>query len=324
MYRLDTLLYRTAKRQEGQTNVTALLEATHLNKAFGATRALDGFDLDVAAGEIVGLVGHNGAGKTTFARATAGLATLDGGRVRIAGEDVAHHARRVRPLLGLAPQELALYPTVTARENLLVFAGLYGIARRDAARRIDELAERLVLADVLDRRTRMLSGGQQRRLQAATAMIHRPRVLLLDEPTVGADPITRDALLAVVRAAADEGAAVVYTTHYLPELDTLDATLAVADHGRIVARGDRARLLASVPGHAVVVFDGPPPALSVPVTLSGAEIAVRDASVRITAPDPAGVLVPWLAAHPDAARHLRSIELHPPTLDDLYRHLVAA
>ena len=124
----------------------------------------------------------------------------------------------------------------------------YGLRRRDArSRQSSELTDQLALGGVLDRRVRDLSGGQQRRLQAATAMIHRPRVLLLDEPTVGADPITRDALLAVVRATAEEeGTAVVYTTHYLPELDTLDATLAVADHGRVIARGSRADLLATV------------------------------------------------------------------------------
>ena len=247
--------------------MTALLEATGVVKRFGDTVALDGFDLAVAAGEIAGLVGHNGAGKSTFARVTAGLVTPDAGTVRVDGMNASRAADRVRPILGLAPQELALYPTATARENLFAFAGLYGLRRRDARRRIDQLAGALALGDVLDRRVRDLSGGQQRRLQAATAMIHRPRVLLLDEPTVGADPITRDALLAVVRAAADEGAAVVYTTHYLPELDTLDATLAVADHGRVVARGSRAELLATVPGG--------------------------------------------------------DDELHPPTLDDLYRHLVS-
>jgi ABC-2 type transport system ATP-binding protein len=248
--------------------MTALLEATGVVKRFGDTTALDGFDLAVEAGEIAGLVGHNGAGKSTFARVTAGLVTPDAGTVRVDGMNASRAADRVRPILGLAPQELALYPTATARENLFAFAGLYGLRRRDARRRIDQLADALVLGDVLDRRVRDLSGGQQRRLQAATAMIHRPRVLLLDEPTVGADPITRDALLAVVRAAARDGAAVVYTTHYLPELDTLDATLAVADHGRVVARGGRAELLATVPG------DGD--------------------------------------------------ELHPATLDDLYRHLVRA
>jgi ABC-2 type transport system ATP-binding protein len=230
--------------------MTALLEATGVVKRFGDTVALDGFDLAVESGEIAGLVGHNGAGKSTFAKVTAGLVTPDAGTVRVDGMNASRAVDRVRPILGLAPQELALYPTATARENLFAFAGLYGLRRRDARRRIDQLASALALDGVLDRRVRELSGGQQRRLQAATAMIHRPRVLLLDEPTVGADPITRDALLAVVRAIADEGAAVVYTTHYLPELDTLGATLAVADHGRVVARGSRAELLAAVPGQA--------------------------------------------------------------------------
>jgi ABC-2 type transport system ATP-binding protein len=236
---------RHQDREEQQ--MTALLQATGLVRRFGQTIALDGFDLAVAAGEIAGLVGHNGAGKSTFARITAGLVRPDAGAVLVDGLDASAAAAKVRPILGLAPQELALYPTATARENLFAFAGLYGLRRREARNRIAELAADLVLGDVLDRRVRDLSGGQQRRVQAATAMIHRPRVLLLDEPTVGADPITRDALLAVVRATAADGTAVVYTTHYLPELDTLGATLAVADHGRIIARGTRADLLATVP-----------------------------------------------------------------------------
>lgn len=275
------------------------LEVSGAVVRFGTTTALSGFDLRVGPGEIVGLVGHNGAGKTTLARVVAGLVRPDAGTVRVAG--VA--PRRARSLVGLAPQELALYPTATAAENLLVFAGLYGVPRREARRRIAQLAGDLVLEEVLDRRVRDLSGGQQRRLQAATAMIHRPRVLLLDEPTVGADPITRDALLAVVRSAAGDGAAIVYTTHYLPELEVLGATLAVADHGRVIARGARDTLLAGVPGRAVVTFD--------------------DREVAITDPDPASAVISTIAGRPDAARHLRSIELHPPTLDDLYRHLVA-
>jgi ABC-2 type transport system ATP-binding protein len=306
--------------------MTAMLEASGLVRRFGDTVALDGFDLSVAAGEIAGLVGHNGAGKTTFARVTAGLLAPQAGMVRVAGLAPA----RARRLLGLAPQELALYPTATARENLEIFAGLYGMRRRDARERIAALAGDLVLGDVLDRRARDMSGGQQRRLQAATAMVHRPRVLLLDEPTVGADPVTRDALLAVVRAAADDGAAIVYTTHYLPELDTLDATLAVASGGRVIARGSRAQLLASVPGHAVADFDRPPAALAglaAPpggLARDGAEISQDGTRLVITAPDPAAALAPLLAAHADAVAHLRSLELRPPTLDDLYRHLVAS
>src|ERR1700722_5224544 len=168
--------------------MTALLEATGVVKRFGDTAALDGFDLAVEAGEIAGLVGHNGAGKSTFARVTAGLVTPGAGTVRVDGMNASRAADRVRPILGLAPQELALYPTATARENLFAFAGLSGLRRRDARRRIDQLAGALVLGDVLDRRVRDLSGGQQRRLQAATAMIHRPRVPPLDDPPPGPPP----------------------------------------------------------------------------------------------------------------------------------------
>jgi ABC-2 type transport system ATP-binding protein len=302
--------------------VTAL-KATELRKCFGAVSALDGFDLEVAAGEIAGLVGHNGAGKTTFARVTAGLVLPDTGSVQVLGVDVTRAKARARSLLGLAPQELALYPTATARENLHLFAGLYGLRRCEAKRRVGQLANDLVLDDVMDRRVRDLSGGQQRRLQTATAMLHHPPVLLLDEPTVGADPVTRDALLRVVRAAANEGAAIVYTTHYLPELDTLEATLAVADRGRVVARGERATLLATVPGHAVIEFDCQPVAMAVP-TGGALDTRRKDRRVTITAHEPAAALAALLAAHPDATAHLRAIELHPPTLDDLYRHLVCS
>ena len=157
--------------------MTTMLEATGLVKRFATAVALDGFSLSVSAGEIAGLIGHNGAGKTTFARVTAGLVAPDSGLVRVAGMDVTRSRARVRPLLGLAPQELALYPTATARENLFVFAGLYGLRRREARDRIGQLADALVLGAVLDRRVRDLSGGQQRRLQAATAMLDRKSVV---------------------------------------------------------------------------------------------------------------------------------------------------
>jgi ABC-2 type transport system ATP-binding protein len=287
--------------------MAVLLDAHGLVKRFGATTALSGFDLTVEAGEIVGMVGHNGAGKTTFSRIVAGLIGPDAGRVEQCGIDVGRRPRRARALLGLAPQELALYPTLTARENLFAFAGLYGIGPRDAARRINGLAGPLALDDVLGRRVRDLSGGQQRRLQAATALLHRPRVVLLDEPTVGADPTTRDALLTVVRRVAQDGAAVVYTTHYLPELDVLGATLAVADHGRIIARGDRTTMLARVPGHATIELDAPLRDLVDPAEGLGAtpgdrgdrgdrgdtRVLVDGARVTISAPNPAVVVAPW-------------------------------
>ena len=301
--------------------MSAALEVHELHKSFGSVQALNGFDLSVASGEIVGLVGHNGAGKTTFARALTGLIGLDSGRVMVGGIDVAANPRMARRMLGVAPQELALYPTATARENLLCFAGLHGIRRRDARQRSEELAEAMVLTEVLDRKVRYLSGGMQRRLQAATAMVHRPKVLLLDEPTVGADPVTREALLSVVRNAADDGAAVVYTTHYLPELDKLEATLAVADHGRVVARGQRAGLLSDVKGHAILVFDGPAPRLD-PNRYRFASIAVDGPVITITSTDPASVVAAIVSDGLEVTARLRSVEVQPPNLDDLYRHLL--
>jgi ABC-2 type transport system ATP-binding protein len=232
-----------------------VIHAHALTKSFGDTVALRGFELAVAPGEIAGLIGHNGAGKTTFARAVAGLVRLDDGSITVAGVDVGARPRAARALLGLAPQELGLYPTATARENLALFAALHGLRRGPARAATQRVARQLLLEDVLDRRVGTLSGGQQRRVQAATAMIHRPPVLLLDEPTVGADPVTREALLGAVRAAADDGAAIVYATHYLPELDVLRATLAVADHGRVVARGERDELRAAVAGPASSLDD---------------------------------------------------------------------
>jgi ABC-2 type transport system ATP-binding protein len=298
-----------------------MLVAKGLKKSFGHIVALDGLDLTVRPGEVLGLVGENGAGKTTFARAVAGLVSLDAGHVSVAGVDTVREPRRARALLGWAPQELALYPTTTVRENLLVFGGLGGLRRGDASQRAAELAVALELTGILDRLVCDLSGGQQRRVQAATAMMHQPAVLLLDEPTVGADPITRQAVLSIVRSIAEAGSAVVYTTHYLPELEVLNASIAVVKAGRVIARGSRAELLASVPGCAVLRYDGTPPMLTSHVS-GGTTIQVAGSEVTITAIDPAGCVAALLARHAENASRLRSIELSPPTLDDLYRQLL--
>ena len=297
-----------------------MLIADDLRKRFRGAVALDGFALVVRPGEIVGLVGHNGAGKTTFARAVSGLVALDAGRITVAGIDIARQSRRARAVLGWAPQELALYPTATVRENLMLFGGMSGVSRRDAACRAVALCRDLELGDVLDRPVRQLSGGQQRRVQTATAMMHRPAVLLLDEPTVGADPITRQAVLAVVRAIASEGTAVVYTTHYLPELDVLGASVAVVKAGRVVARGDRAELLAAVPGRIVLRYDGAPPVLA-PGVPDHASVHVEEGAVTIVTPEPAACMARVLAQTREVSR-LSSVELAPPTLDDLYRALL--
>ena len=225
------------------------LDARGVRKRFGDLVALDGFDLRIASGEIVGLVGHNGAGKTTFVEIVAGLAGLRGRRQRAA------------------------------------------IAETSAA---------LGLSEVLDRQVGHLSGGQRRRTQAATALVHRPRLLLLDEPTAGADPATRRALLQLVRRCAEEGTAVCYTTHYLPELADLDATIAVAARGRIIARGTQAELLAGIPAELRVVLS------------SGEERVLRST-------DPARSL----AGLVEQGLPLQAVDVRQPSLDDLYHALEA-
>jgi ABC-2 type transport system ATP-binding protein len=219
-----------------------VLEIRDLRKSYGERTVLCGVDLDVAAGQIIGLLGANGSGKTTLISTVAGLRPPDGGSIRIAGRDPKRARREM--LIGLAPQELGIYPTLTVRQNLSFFARLSGLGPVAARRRIVETAESLGLADLLPRRAALLSGGQRRRLHTALAVLHRPRLLFLDEPTVGADVASRAGILDMVQRLAADGAAVVYTTHYLTELAQLAAGIAVLHEGRIVARMSVAELQA--------------------------------------------------------------------------------
>jgi ABC-2 type transport system ATP-binding protein len=271
-----------------------LLEAIELTKSYDEVRALDGFSLHVDRGEIVGLVGHNGAGKTTFVEMVSGLLKPDSGTVLVNGRPPS----QIRGEIGISPQHIALYRPLTVREHLRLYGSLAGLRRAALRQAIDELAVAMQLTGFLDRRAGLLSGGQQRRTQAATALIHRPALLLLDEPTAGADPETRQALLDVVKQRAGEGAAVVYTTHYLNELAELQATIAVAARGRVIARGTSAQLLDGLPGEV--------------------RVTAADGEVHQTTTDPTSTLLELLST---VRRPVESVELRNPTLDDLYHAL---
>ena len=214
-----------------------MLHVEGLVKAYREHLVLDGVDLDVARGQVLGLVGANGAGKTTLISIVAGLRAPDAGRVTVAGVDALAHRAAASRHIGLAPQELGIYPTLTARANLRTFAELAGLRPRVARARADEVAELLGLTSCLAQRADTLSGGQKRRLHTGLAVLHRPDLLFLDEPTVGADVQSRAGILDLVRDMAAAGTAVVYTTHYLTELEQLQADVAVLDRGRIAAAG---------------------------------------------------------------------------------------
>ncbi|UED82976.1 ABC transporter ATP-binding protein [Streptomyces profundus] len=274
-----------------------MLVAEELTKRYDEVRALDGFSLSVEAGEIVGLVGHNGAGKTTFVEMVSGLLKPDSGTVRVGGKAPAE----TRGEIGISPQHIALYRPLTVREHLKLYGSVAGLRRGALRSAIEELAVALQLTDFLDRRAGLLSGGQQRRTQAATALIHRPALLLLDEPTAGADPETRAALLDVVKQRAAEGAAVIYTTHYLSELMDLQATLAVAVKGRVIARGTSAELLDGLPGEV--------------------RVTAGDEQVQVSSQDPTSSLLEILRT---VRRPVESVELRHPSLDDLYHSLAVS
>ncbi|MGP1272313.1 MAG: ABC transporter ATP-binding protein [Phycisphaerales bacterium] len=203
-------------------------------KSFGRVRALDRLTLRVEPGEVLGVLGPNGAGKTTTISVAVGLIRPDAGTVLLEGVGPPHD-RRARAQIGLAPQSLAIYDELTASENLKLLGALYGLRRDERARRATELLEIVGLADRAGDRVRGFSGGMKRRLNVACAMVHRPRLVLLDEPTAGVDPQSRNALFDIVRTLRSESITIVYTTHYMEEAQRLCDRVAIIDRGRVLA-----------------------------------------------------------------------------------------
>ncbi len=218
------------------------LDVREIRKSYGTHEVLRGVDLRVEPGQILGLLGRNGAGKSTLITILCGLRRADSGTASICGHrPTSADAAR---LIGYAPQELGIYPDLSVAQNLAAFGELHGLGRREAASRADEVMELLGLSEKRGQRASHLSGGQQRRLHAGMAIMHRPRLVFMDEPTVGADVEARSQILRAVRQLADEGAAVVYTSHYLAEFEELGSDIAILNEGRVVARGTLEEIIA--------------------------------------------------------------------------------
>jgi ABC-2 type transport system ATP-binding protein len=214
-----------------------VFHVTSLVKRYGDLRAVDGVSFEVRAGEIYGLLGPNGAGKTTTMSMLSGLLRPDDGDIRFDGIDLAAEPIRVKAQLGVVPQETALYETLTARENLRFWGGLYGLAGGTLASAVDRTLEYVGLTARAGEPVEKYSGGMKRRLNLALGLVHGPRAILLDEPTVGIDPQARANVLDVVREVARQGTTIVYTTHYLEEAESLCDRIGIMDHGRILAEG---------------------------------------------------------------------------------------
>jgi ABC-2 type transport system ATP-binding protein len=214
-----------------------IIQSQGITKCFGRVEALCGLDLVVEPGQVVALLGPNGAGKTTFVRTVATLVRPDEGTLIVAGHDVVRQPHQVRPLIGLAGQNAAVEATMTGRENLAMVARLYGRSRREARRDVAGVLNRLGLDEVADRPVRTYSGGLRRRLDLGASLVGAPRLLLLDEPTTGLDPRSRNELWDAIRALVAEGTDVLLTTQYLDEADQLASRVVIIDHGRVIADG---------------------------------------------------------------------------------------
>ncbi len=299
-----------------------LLQAEDLRLCYGNAVALDGVSFTVEAGEFFGLLGPNGAGKTSLLSVLAGLVEPTGGRVRVGGRSMTRGDRDARRLIGLVPQEIAVYGELTARENLEFFGELYGLRGGALRRRADEVLEAVGLTDRAGQRVETLSGGTQRRLNLGVALMHRPPLLLLDEPTVGVDPQSRRRIFDEVRRLNGDGVTVVYTSHYMEEVQGLCRRVGIIDHGRLVACDELPALLRRARGLIRLTASPVTPALRqslarVPGVRPAGE-SEEDGCLTLECDDVKAALGPVMAAVSGSEAALHALEVEEPNLERVF------
>ncbi|MFI7588605.1 ATP-binding cassette domain-containing protein [Spongisporangium articulatum] len=303
------------------------IRASALVRTYGSVKALDGLDLEVAEGTVLGLLGPNGAGKTTTVRVLTTLLKPDSGSAEVAGVDVLRQPGRVRELIGVSGQYAAVDEYLTGRENLELVGNLYHLGRRRARERAGELLAQFRLEDAGDRPVKTYSGGMRRRLDLAGALVARPKVLFLDEPTTGLDPRSRNDMWQVIAELVADGATVLLTTQYLEEADRLADLIVVVDQGRVIARGTADELKAQVGGEVIELVVGS--ADQVPVATEVLERVGRGAvttdphtrklSVSVEGSSTgAAALVEALTALGERQVDVLDVAVRRPTLDDVF------
>jgi len=295
-----------------------LIDILGVHKRFSDRAVLEGVHLSVEQGTVMGLLGANGAGKSTLISIASGLLRPDSGLVMIDGIDIASRRSEASALIGSAPQDVGIYPTLSTRENITGFARLHGLRGRRLSLRVSEAMDALGLEGIANITADQLSGGQRRRLHMAMALAHHPRVLFLDEPTVGADVESRQHILGLVQSLADEGAAVLYTTHYLNEIEQLGAEVAILREGTVTALGSVANVVEKWGGGGLAVRLHPPMELDLPGWITQGEWLVAEPSPR----NPGERLAEVLALLGDRARLVCDVRVDRPTLEAAYLRVI--
>jgi ABC-2 type transport system ATP-binding protein len=302
-----------------------ILVCRDLRKSFGERQAVRGVSFEIAPGETYGLLGPNGAGKTTTISMACGILYRDGGEVRVAGQPLDVGSTAAKAAIGLVPQDLAIYPDLNARENLAFFGRLYGMRGRALATRIDEVLEVVDLADRAKERTEHYSGGMKRRLNIAVGLLHRPRLLVLDEPTVGVDPQSRNAILTSVEALSAEGMGILYTTHYMEEAERLCDRVGIIDEGTIIAEGTRRELVAMVGGLDKISLTATGNLRAAATALQSVpglrEVIVHDTGLDLLVEGARQRLPELLEAAARDGAVIRSVEVIEPDLEAVFLHL---
>lgn len=302
-----------------------VLECSGLRRRFGEIQAVDGVSFHIESGETYGLLGPNGAGKTTTISMVAGLLGPDAGDVTVGGEPMTTKSVRLKASIGYVPQDLAIYPDLSGRENLVFFARLYGMPNSEAKKRATEVLETIGLSDRAGDQTKKFSGGMKRRLNIGIGLLHRPKLLILDEPTVGVDPQSRNAILQSVEDLSSAGMAVLYTTHYMEEAERLCDRVGIIDHGKLIAEGTRRELVSLVGerdhvtlsatgeiSKALVALQVLPWIHTADASAEGIDLVVDDARAHLPA------ILQEAAA---AGAAINTVEVAEPDLEAVFLHL---
>lgn len=304
-----------------------ILEVQNLVKKYGDFTAVKGISFDIKEGEIFSLLGPNGAGKTTTISMLSTLYTPTSGDATIGGHSITRDPMTVKQMIGIVPQEIALYEDLTARENLVFWGQMYGLSGKPLNNRVDEVLEQIGLTDKAKNRVKTYSGGMKRRVNIGVGLLHKPRLLFMDEPTVGIDPQSRRAILDTVKDLNKQGMTVLYTTHYMEEAQELSDRVGIIDHGDLIALGTQAELTKQVGQAETLILhigeNEDPEALAKAVSnVEGVQKAdVTNNAVSVITPDAKDVLASVVSKANERGIKIRSIDIREPNLEAVFLHL---